>query len=166
MTTDPFWTWEFTQGQGWKRIACPIEPPNDIDDMSDWLKRQGYKSQHELTDDFDAFGLVVYTHQSDNWQGAYNYVVFLNTVDGDSFETIFVPALPDLLALGREVYPLFRMAQTTQQQNWLEDILSKFFQVYHGHDLTNFCRQCDPVAHERFQKRRQRQRVASGDSPC
>ena len=52
MTTDPFWTWEFIQGQGWKRIACPIEPPNDIDDMSDWLKRQGYKSQHELTDDF------------------------------------------------------------------------------------------------------------------
>jgi hypothetical protein len=81
----------------------------------------------------------------------YAYALMVEGAE-DCLHLVWLPLLPDLLAYMRLYGDLGQANWERDEWDAMRTTVDKFFRAWHGHDVMNVCRQCDPRAYENLQR--------------
>ena len=139
-----FRNWKYEAGK-WTEVEAPF-PWNEGEDLKSALKRAGYYDFPLESYGGETQGVEIYCRRDGEppW-----YVTF--TI-GDYFFPVLIYDEHSLLEWIAKYTPAYSSKQISFDLAEAIDILRKAFRAWHGHDPDVVCRNCDPVAYERWQK--------------
>lgn len=147
--------WEYARGE-WTKL--PFSPWEDLKETNyeEMLRAVGYEAWGNVgeEDSCPSTAIQVYraeksTPTTEKW----TYFVCLS-MGPSVFEEVWVKDLPSLLQFLREFGPVFQTQSREEVVSFLKETLTKAFRVWHGHDATFACQDCDPLRYREEQKRR------------
>lgn len=146
---------------GWARIPDPLEPyyahADHIVDQAATLA--GYSPAEDYGDTCQA-GRVQLAANPDH--DTYPYLVTVEPTL-DYAQMVFLPDLPSLLALVREVAPLHTLGLAHHLRTLVDVAFPKLFHTWHGHDWRGVCPDCDPFTYQLLEIQRAAMQQAPRD---
>jgi len=149
--------WIFTHPDTWTRTDAPEW--GESEEVDAFMARLGYTPHsHARNSDLVNFvgSWMLYTAIAPDAE--YGHALL---VDGAQEACVFVwvPTLPDLLAYMAHYGELGQAAWNQMEWDEIRDTIRRFFRVSHGHGAETFCRECDPLAYETWQRKQAEKRA-------
>lgn len=126
------------------------------ENFDEYLKRVGFPIQtinFGCGDDED-FGFYVYERVEDNKD---DFFIMIYPLASKAY-LVFIPDFISLMMFLREYTQVFTLQNLLEKLEEMHKTITKIFRVYHGHDPDSCCRQCDPVAFEKFEQKKKEKR--------
>lgn len=138
---------KFTYDRGTWKADNPLPDLEANEEFKDYLYRLGFTERAGLFGHEDAGHIEIYESN----EGTY----FANvTPAGNVVYDVFLPDFGSYMMFIKDYGTLFSTDSANILQQQMLDIMEKLFRLQHGHAAYDFCKQCDPIAWDQFQKRK------------
>lgn len=121
---------------------------NDSEEFATYIERIGYSTSHYRLG--HEHGASIEIHTSSDAKSFYASV----TPNGNDVYEVFLPDFPSLMLFLKDFGSAFSIFGIEVHQEETREMMGKLFNVYHGHDPYDICRECSPVEWKARQDRK------------
>lgn len=127
---------------------CTLLDNEDGEDNDQWLIKNEYAtSEFVLVGDPESRYISMFYGKTSGY--------LIEMCFGTEISQIVIKDTPSLLQFMKEYLPVFNILREDDFKSFLENVIGKFFEAYHGHDHTDCCVECDRLQYQKNVKAHQ-----------
>ena len=152
--------WIFTAPDTWTLAPDTVPEWSEGEDDTTMMARAGYayESRARNSDLVNFVGAWTLWYANAD-HAPYPYALFLDAPGDEGCVFVWLPAFPDLMAYMAKYGHVGQAELDGCDWDAFREAFNRLFRAWHGHAATTFCRECDPMAYENWQKK-QKERAA------